>query len=118
MDRFLLAENPNKEADDRLFVLHTVSPRILVECICLNEAPGDEDMEAIFSFYQFVNSDGVLEKWQLIIRQYYDAIDVDDVADEEVPRYRKTIDKAWRWFRSYLEWEDDNLDMNEIASQN
>jgi hypothetical protein len=52
----------------------------------------------------------VPETWALIIRDVYDSS-----TNEELG---KLLDRAWRWFRSYMEWEDANIDEKDDAQWN
>ncbi len=118
MDRFLLAENPNRPKESGLFILHRLEPKCLIECICVTDEGMDEDLSAIFDLFVHRNSNGVDEQWQLIIRDYYDVDHVESLPDSEVLRYRKMINKSWYWFKAYLEWEDQNIDTDEQAKSN
>jgi hypothetical protein len=118
MDRFLLCENPNRPKESGLFILHRLEPKCLIECICVTDNGMDDDLSSIFDLFTYRNSDGLNEQWQLVIRDYYDVEDVEQVPDSEVPRYRKMINKSWHWFKSYLEWEDNNIDTDERAKNN
>jgi len=106
MHRFLLAENPMKT--DRVFILHTVSPRCLIEVICINDQDAKGDLDDVFDFYDYTNPDDVIERHQLLIKQFYDIHP--DENKEMTPKYRHVLDRAWRWYRAYLEFEDDNIE--------
>ena len=107
MDRFLLAENPMKD-DGKQYVIHTIKPKTIIEAA----EPSDELVSSGYphAVYKYTNSDGVPETWALVIRDVYD-----NSTNEELG---KLLDRAWRWFRSYMEWEDENIDEQEDAQWN
>jgi len=38
--------------------------------------------------------------------------------EEALKMASKDMDKAWHWFAAYMQWEDDNIDREEYASNN
>lgn len=107
MDRFLIAENPMNN-EPRQFVIHTISPKCIIEAV----EPDADPVSSGFphQVFSFVNSDGVKETWALVIRDLYD--------ESTVEEQGKLLERAWRWFRSYMEWEDSNIDESEDAQWN
>jgi hypothetical protein len=107
MDRFLIAENPMNN-EPKQFVIHTIKPKCIIEAAEPNTDPVSSGYP--HKVFEFVNSDGVPETWALIIRDAYDSS-----TNEELG---KLLDRAWRWFRSYMEWEDANIDEQEGSQWN
>ncbi|TAJ13061.1 hypothetical protein DMA11_10370 [Marinilabiliaceae bacterium JC017] len=98
MYRFLLAENPMREG--RVFILHTVAPKCLIEVA----EPQSDPVSSGYphQVFSYTNIDGVKETWALIVRDVYDQPDIIDVG--------KLLQRAWKWYRAYLENEDKNID--------
>lgn len=49
--------------------------------------------------YAFRNSDGVVEDWTLYV--HYIEANAKDASH--------ILDRAWRWYRAYMEWEDEQI---------
>jgi hypothetical protein len=103
MDKFLLAENPMRP-DSGLWVIHLLDPRAIIEC-----AEGHVNAGTLFQHYEFKNNDGLTEEWTLSVYHFFTT----DFLTEPDVQGAKLLNKAWRWFRSYLEWQDNNIDTNE-----
>jgi hypothetical protein len=98
MDKFLLAENPMRPDDESgPFIIHMLEPISIIRCI-----PGHHQMGKIFRHYDFMNGDSQLESWTLSIYHLFTA----DMLEKPEDRALKLLDRAWRWYRSYMEWED------------
>lgn len=108
MDRFLLAENPMKTG--KQYVIHTTKPKLIIEAVDASEDPDVVSSGFPHQIYQYVNSDSITETWALIIRDVYD--------ESTIEEQGKLLERAWRWFRSYLEWEDENIDESDDAQWN
>ena len=91
MDKFLLAENPMRPDVDSVFIVHAIPPFALISAQLGQHRPPSP-----FCQYAFRNVDGNIEDWTLFIH-YIEANESDAT---------KLLDKAWRWYRSYMEWED------------
>jgi hypothetical protein len=108
MDKFLLAENPMRE-DSELWVIHLLEPRAIIRC-----TEGHVKIDNIYRHYQFRSSDGIIEGWTLSAYHLFTT----DFLTEPEEQAGKLLDRAWRWFRSYLEFVDENIDRNEQANDN
>lgn len=73
------------------FIVHAIPPFALIRAEL-----GQHQPDTLFVQYAFRNMNGVIEDWTLYI--HYIETSKDDTA--------KLLDKAWRWYRAYLEWED------------
>ncbi len=109
MDKFVLAENPMREGAD-LFICHLLNPVAIFQA----HEGHIQVKEKIYNHFEFVNSDGVLEKWTLSTHHFF-TTDFIEEPEKQVP---KVMDKAWRWYRSYMEWEDNNIDLDDYADEN
>lgn len=111
MDKFILGENPMRQSDSPdLFIIHLLNP---VSIFRAHEGHV-EVKDKIYQHYQFRNSDGIIEEWTLSVHHFYTT----DFLTEPEQQVKPLMDKAWRWYRSYLEWEDDNIDMDKYANEN
>jgi hypothetical protein len=106
MDKFLLGENPMRSGDSGLWVIHLLSPQAHIQCI-----EGKIETPGTCRHYVYINSDNVAEEWTLFMHY----ISIATLTDAE---YDHLLDRAWRWFRSYLEFEDNNIDENERSKDN
>ncbi len=109
MDRFLIAENPMND-DPKQYIIHTIKPKCIIEAVDALEFPDVVSSGYPHEVYEYVNSDGIKETWALVIRDVYDGS-----SNEELG---KLLERAWRWFRSYMEWEDANIDEQEGSQWN
>jgi hypothetical protein len=109
MDRFLLAENPMRPEQSGLWVIHLLEPRAIIRCTQGHERPG-----ALYRHYQYKNSDRITEEWTLSVHHLF----TQDFTTPQEQIWETMLDRAWRWFRSYLEFEDKNIDEDEAAADN
>jgi hypothetical protein len=109
MDKFLIAENPMRPDDSGLWIIHLLNPQAHIECL-----EGHIQTDKIHKNYSFINSDGVIEEWTLSAHFFFTTDFISDPEQQVAP----LLDRAWRWFRSYLEFEDKNIDTNEQANDN
>lgn len=103
MDRFYLAENPLVQRG--LAIIHMIEP-VAIITLSLEDKQGKEFEKE----YTYTNTDGIDEHWSLGIHHYFTT---DMNAENHAPKAFKILDKAWHWYKSYLEWEDENIDENE-----
>ena len=116
MDRFLLAENVNRGSYRPLYILQTVKYKILIEIVPFdNEEELIYDLDEIFDFFSYINSYDLLEKYMLVVREFYDLFS-DQEIDLNMEKIRKDLKKAFNWYRSYLEKSEAEID--EEAGQN
>lgn len=112
MFKFLLCENPMKPG--RVFIIHTPEPACLIEAICLNDIEGNPEyvgkLDEIFDLFSYKNTDGVIERWELLIVKYFDVSPNEN--ESTTVEYRHVIKRAWKWYLSYLQWEDKNIDQD------
>ena len=109
MDRFYLAENPRTNSG--VAIVHMLEP---VAIILVLEGHTDNCNE-YNKKYKYINSDKVTEEYTLSIHHYFTT---DMNADNHSAKAFKIIDKAWHWYKSYLEWEDTNIDDSKITELN
>jgi hypothetical protein len=109
MDKFILGENPMREKHD-LFIIHLLNPIAIFQA-----HEGTVDVKnKIHHHYQFKNTDGIIEEWTLSVHHLFTT----DFISEPSEQAKPLMDKAWRWYRSYLDWEDNNINTDEYASEN
>lgn len=103
MDKFLLAENPMRPDQSGRFIVHMLDPVAIIECeLEHNEYPPGK----WYKHYYFQNIDEVIENWTLSIHFMFTK-ELDSEQHHKLVNHM--LDRAWRWYRSYLEWEDKNL---------
>ena len=100
-----------KSADDRpIYILQTIKHKMLIEII-----PYDDESELnystsdVFDLFSFSNSDGFDEHYMLKVVDFF------GLSSEEIDLYilelRLHLLKAWKWYKSYLIWEDAQIDL-------
>lgn len=113
MDRFLLAENPiktpNSEDYNKQYIIHTVQPKCIIEVVFVDEDPNVVSSGYPHQVFEFTNSDNVPDKMALIVR---------DPLGNSNEQTGKLLPRAWRWYRTYIEWEDKNIDIQEEGKWN
>jgi len=109
MDKFLLAENPMRPDDSGPFIIHMLDPIAIIKC-----TPGHDHVGNIFKQYQFTNADKQLEGWTLSIYHLFTA----DMLEKPEDRALKLLDRAWRWYRAYMETEDGGIKDEEKGKLN
>lgn len=108
MDKFILGENPMR-SESGLWVIHLLNPQAHIQCL-----EGHVQTDKIHKHYSFTNADEVLEEWTLSARFFFTTDFISEPETQVIP----LLDRAWRWFRSYLEFEDNNIDTDEYSKEN
>ena len=101
MDKFLLAQNPMRPEQAGIWINHMLNPRAIIRCSEGHIKPPEE----IYQQFQFRNKQGNLEEWTLSVYQIFTS-DISITAAEQV---KPVFERAWRWFRSYREWQENNF---------
>lgn len=84
-------------SDDQ-YIVHALPPFSLIQAL---QGSGKVAVDnRLFQSFGFRNSDGIIEDWTLVI-VYTEA---------NFEQAEKLLSKAWRWYRSYMEWEDKQID--------
>lgn len=108
MDKFLLAENPMRP-ESGTWIVHLLSPQAHIKC-----TEGHERVGAMYRHYTYKNTDGLIEEWTLSIQFMF----TQDFTTPQEQVWETLLDRAWRWYRAYMEWEDNNLDIDNDAKEN
>ncbi|MGV0927166.1 hypothetical protein ACTS9K_08380 [Empedobacter sp. ULE_I145] len=112
MDRFLLCENPMKDENRPIYILQTIEHRMLIEVIPYNNL---EDIgfrsNDIFDLFTYYNPAGFKEDYMLKVVVFYD-LDITEI-DEVMAEIRLHITKAWKWYKSYIIWQDNEIDFED-----
>lgn len=90
-----------------LWIIHLPNPNAIIEAVLIGEKVHAKNA-VYFKEYQYSNSDGILELWQLRLHHYFSTLFCDD-KEAEVQAF-KMLDNAWHWYKSYLIFEDENID--------
>lgn len=109
MDKFLLAENPLRPEQSGEWIIHMLDPKAIIRC-----SNGHVEADTIWRHYEFMNIDGEVEQWTLSVYHLFTT----DFLTEPQEQAGKLLDRAWRWFRAYLEAEDENIDLDDKANEN
>lgn len=87
--------------DDATFIIHLLAPVAIIQVHEDHIATGK-----IQAHFGYNNADGLREQFTLSIHHFFTA----DFLETPEDRAIQLLDKAWRWYRSYLEWEDKQFD--------
>lgn len=109
MHKFILGENPMRPETSGLWVIHLRKPISIIRC-----TRGHVEIDSVFQHYQYRNSAGKTEEWTLSAYHFFTT----DPISEPEKQVATLLNKAWRWFRAYLESEDKNIDTDERAQDN
>lgn len=108
MDKFIIGENPLREGSGT-WIVHLLNPQAHIECL-----KGHVQTDKIHKHYQFKNNDDVVEEWTLSAQFFFTTDFISEPEKQVIP----LLDRAWRWYRAYMKWEDGNIDINEQANEN
>jgi hypothetical protein len=108
MDKFLIADNPMRD-DSGAWIIHLLSPQAHIQCL-----EGHAQTDKIHKHYTYKNSDGAIEGWTLSAQFFFTTDFISEPEKQVIP----LLDRAWRWYRSYLELEDKNIDDAEETNEN
>lgn len=108
MDKFLLADNPMRP-ESGFWVIHLLNPQAHIQCM-----EGHVQTDKIHKHYQFRNNDGVVGEWTLSAQFFFTTDFISEPEKQVIP----LLDRAWRWYRSYMEFNDKNIDTDERANEN
>lgn len=109
MDRFLLSENPQGGINRPVYITQTIKHKMLIQVIPYeNQSDLSFKLDDVFDLFSFVNSDGITERYMLKVVDFYDI--TEDEIDDNIQTIRLHIKKAWKWFKSYIIWQDQQAD--------
>lgn len=98
MDKFLIATNPNRQANDEIFIVHCLHPIFLMRVIALEEAFETFRSDPSTAFCEILVSEELAEKWILVPIVPGSEITGDMIGDNDI--YRIAC-RAARWWRAY-----------------
>lgn len=103
MDRFLLAENP-RNLKAGVAIIHTIDPVAIIGVI-----EGHHQRGQHFRHFSYGN-----EQFTLYIHHLF-TTNMNAADDEQASIIAdKLLKRAWHWYESYLEWEDQNEEESKI----
>lgn len=110
MDRFLLCENPLKDKYRPIYILQTIKHKMLMQLIPYDDLSElDYNLNDVFDLFEYDNPDGFTETYMLKVVEFYDLSE--DEMDDYMPEIRLHIKKAWKWYKSYIIWQDKQADL-------
>lgn len=61
---------------------------------------------------------GIEEQWTLYVHHLFttNMNDLDEVEGNKT--IDKLLNRAWHWYKSYMQWEDNNIDLEDYAQDN
>ena len=110
MHKFILGKNPIAPESGGLWIIHLPNPQTIIELVLIGEKIHSK--KALYTAeYTYLNSDGLLEKWQLRLYHYFETTPIADETTELL--IKKMLKNAWHWYKAYLTFEDENIDQYE-----
>lgn len=110
MDRFLLCENHMKDANRPVYILQTIKHKMLIQIIPYDDLSDlNYSLNDVFDLFKYENPDGFTEKYMLKIVGFYDLSESE--IDDNIETVRLHIKKAWKWYLSYIIWQDKQANM-------
>lgn len=108
MDKFIIGDNPMHKGSGT-WIIHLLNPQAHIECL-----EGYIQTDKIHKHYSFKNSDDEIEEWTLSAHFFFTTDFISEPEKQVIP----LLDRAWRWYRAYLEFEDKNIKDNERSAEN
>lgn len=109
MDKFLIAENPMRLESSGLWIIHLLYPQAHIQCL-----EGHVQTDKIHKHFSYKNSDGVIEDWTLSAQFFFTTDFISEPETQVIP----VLERAWRWYRAYMQFEDNNTDDAEEQTYN
>jgi hypothetical protein len=99
MHKFILGNNPLAPETGGLWILHLLEPICIIEVVLLGEKIHTK--KALYTAqFQFTNSKGIIENWQLRMHHYFTTNFNERKNSEEL--CKKIMDDASHWYLAYL----------------
>lgn len=105
LSHFLIADNPMVDGSPSA-IIHTINPQAI---ILITEGKGfrlARQNEKRFKNFSFVNSDGI-EEWYVLSVHHLFTTEFDSEQHHMI--VDKLLTRAWHWYKSYMEWEDEQI---------
>lgn len=96
-----------KDANRPIYILQTIKHRMLIEVIPYEDI-GDLNYTLDDVFDLFTYEGEVVENYMLKVVEFYD-LDATEL-DDNMEEIRLHITKAWKWYKSYIIWQDQQID--------
>lgn len=98
-----------KNENRPVYIFQTIKHRMLIQVIPYeNLSDLSYKLDDVFDLFSFKNSDGFTENYMLKVVDFFD-LSIDEI-DEVMPEIRLHITKAWKWYKSYMIWQDNQID--------
>lgn len=114
MHKFILGENPQAPESGGLWIIHLPHPVAIIEVVHEGMKKHSNGEYYLDSYYH--NTDGITEPISLYLYFYFST---EFTNKEEQNRLAaKMLSDAWHWYKAYLKWEDNNIDLKDIGELN
>lgn len=95
--------------DSGTWIIHLLPPQAHIECV-----EGFVKPDKPHKHYIYKSSDGVIEEWTLSAQFFFTTDFLTEPEQQVIP----LLDRAWRWYRSYMQFEDNNIDTEDYGKEN
>lgn len=110
MDKFILGSNVNRNGSPD-FIIHLLPP---IAIFAVHQAGDEVSSDKIIKEYTYRNPFGVEERFWLSVHHLFTT---DFLSAPEAQAF-PLMDKAWRWYRSYLTKADQDTIIDHGAQDN
>lgn len=99
-----------KDANRPVYVLQTIKHKMLIQIIPYDDL-GDlnYNLSDVFDLFKYENPGGFTEKYMLKVVEFYDLSESE--IDDNIQTIRLHIKKAWKWYKSYIIWQDQQANL-------
>lgn len=104
LTRFLIADNPMVEGSPSA-IIHTIDPQAII--IVIEGVELFKEGAQPHRYYSFINIDGVKEDYTF---QAHHLFTREFDSEQHHLIVTKLLDRAWHWYKAYMEWEDSQPD--------
>lgn len=99
-----------QDANRPVYILQTIKHKMLIEIIPYDDFNDlDYSLSDIFDLFKYENPDGFTEKYMLKVVDFYGLSESE--IDDNIETIRLHIKKAWKWYKSYIIWQDQQADL-------
>lgn len=89
-----------------LYIIHLLDPVAIIAC---EEYHVVYPEGKLYKHFSFQNSDGNIEHWTLSVYHLF-TNELDSERHHAI--VDRLLNRAWRWYRAYMEWEDNNIQID------
>lgn len=99
-----------KDSNRPVYILQTIKHKMLIEIIPYDDLSDfNYSLNDVFDLFKYENPNGFTEKYMLKVVEFYDLSESE--IDDNIETIRLHIKKAWKWYKSYIIWQNKQIDL-------